>query len=386
MQTANHTHKRRHVLLALGWYNHLINRGVARYARQANWTVHTGAVHDGVLPDDWQGDGIITLLDRTHHPELRRFVLSAKVPVVDLACSYFRKKLPRVLEDHAEIGRVAARHLMDRGFEHLAYYESLNTWPSTDRKAAFCEMVRQEGRKVWKLRWPDVGRKDKSRVPQRDWLAERLARLPKPLGIMAVNDDHAITVLHACQHAGISVPEQVAVIGVDNDELARELAPVPLTSVMTDPVDQGYRAAMLLDQLMLGEPVPEEPIRLAPSGIAIRQSTDTWAVSDQRVASALGFIRENFHRPISVQDVADEIIMSRRRLHDAFVKNVGHSIACEITRRRIEYAQSLLQTTDKKAKEIARLSGFTSAEHMSKVFTRVAGQSPRAYRKRSARG
>jgi LacI family transcriptional regulator len=203
-----------------------------------------------------------------------------------------------------------------------------------------------------------------------------------PLAVMALNDHVAIEVLEACETAQLRVPERVAVLGVDNDQLVTNLTSVPVSSVDSSRERIGYEAAALLDRLIDGQPKPREPILIPPAGVVTRTSTDILAVPDADVAIAIRYIWAHACEPISVNDVAAETSLSRRRMQDLFLRHVGHTISDEIRRRRVDHAKRLLAETQTKVGLIANQSGFGSAERMSKVFKQVVGLTPHAYRER----
>jgi LacI family transcriptional regulator len=213
-----------------------------------------------------------------------------------------------------------------------------------------------------------------------EWLAARLKASELPLGVMAANDMVASDVLDAADHAGLQVPEDIAVVGVDNDPILTELSLVPLTSVEVDKQRVGYEAAALLDRMLGGAAPPKQPMLIPPAGVVTRRSTEVLAVSDPEVVRAVRFIQEHFREPIGVANAAAETFLSRRRLQDRFRAALGHGISEEITRQRIQFAQHLLTQTEHKIGAVARMAGFASVHRMSKVFRRKLATTPQAYR------
>jgi len=245
----------------------------------------------------------------------------------------------------------------------------------------FKERVTDSGSRFYLIDWPARRRMKKAPAPARhEWLIDELTALPKPLAVMSDYDDHAIDVIDACVDGGIAVPEQVAVLGVNNDPLQCELAQVPLSSIDNNEEGQGYQAAELLDELLSGTSPPLAPVIVPPRMLVTRHSTDILAVEHPHVAVALRLIWEHYSEPITAQMVAARIPMSARRLHDAFAKYIGRTIAGEITHKRVECAQNLLAKTDKKVIEIAGLCGLSSELQLCKVFKRELGTTPQAYR------
>ena len=212
-------------------------------------------------------------------------------------------------------------------------------------------------------------------------LIQWLGELPKPVGLMASNDDFALSISELCRIHGIQVPEEVAILGVDNDEVICELSSPPLSSISISTQRAGYEAAELLDRLMHGKPSGQMVV-VRPSHVVGRQSTDFTAVDDLEVAAALRFIRQNSHRIIQVSDVAKAVSLSRRSLSDRFMQRLGHTIAAEINRRRVDQIMRLLATSQRSIAEIADDMGYFSDKHIARYFHRQTGMTPRAYRRK----
>jgi LacI family transcriptional regulator len=197
---------------------------------------------------------------------------------------------------------------------------------------------------------------------------------------MAQFDAEANIIVQACIHAGLNVPEQVAVVGVDNDPIYSELGPVPLTSVISNRELLGYRGAELLDRLMRGGKLPSKPERVPPGGVIVRRSTDIFAIDDVGVANALRYIKEHAAEPISIDAVAGASGVSRRTLYTKFQTTLNRTIQAEIIRQRINLAKNLLSATNEKLESIAYDSGFETANSLSKAFRIHEGMSPSVYR------
>jgi LacI family transcriptional regulator len=284
------------------------------------------------------------------------------------------------------VGKLAAEHFIGRGFHDIALFNLGNFWPERERKATFQSTIEKAGRVFHELahyQWLQeaeqanpVGAED--RALRR--LERELKRLPKPLAVFTLNDDAGVLVLLACERARVRVPEEVAVLGCHNDSMICNFAPVPLSSVDDDLALQAYEAARQLDGLMNGQPMPPSPIRIAPKGVVTRTSTNILALPHPEVAAALRFIWEHYTEPIQTCDVVGAVNLSERQLIREFSKHVGHGVAAEIARKRIERAKQLLAETKLKAWQVAQQCGFTSVEHLSKAFTRIVGQAPSHYR------
>jgi LacI family transcriptional regulator len=207
--------------------------------------------------------------------------------------------------------------------------------------------------------------------------------MPRPAGVMACNDMRGQHVLDACQRVRLGVPEQVAVIGVDDDVLLCELCDPPLSSVVPNAERIGYEAAALLDRLMAGEKPPREEWRIEPLGVTTRQSSDVLAIDDPNVASAVRYIREHACRGATVPDVLQHVPLSRTILERRFRKYLGRSPQAEIRAVQLKRVQQLLAETDLRLERIAELAGFEHPEYMSVVFKRQTGQTPGEYRRQA---
>lgn len=372
---------RRRVLMALGYYDHQLHHGIVRYAREAGWILDTSMAHYGTIPDHWQGDGILTLL-LSNRDDIIQFVERSTVPVVSLTTDVDSLAIPRVQLDNVRIGQLAAEHLIDRGFTNLGFYKFSDINDVRGREEGFRRAVEQAGRTFFSLDWHAAS----ERQPHRrwfDWLKRQLQQLPLPIGIMAQSDNRASLLISACEAVGIAVPEQVAVVGVDNDQYACEFASVPVSSVDSNRESLAYEGAVLLGKLMEGGAAPESPVVVSPKGVVVRKSSDILAIEHKAVAQALSFIWAHFLEPINVDDVIEASRMSRCGLYRAFEKHVGRSIGDELARKRVEQAQKLLAESDAKLHRIANLSGFSGGEHFSRAFTRLVGMTPSDYRRQS---
>jgi len=324
----------------------------------------------------WQGDGILL---RSSTAALAESVRQRGVPTVYLGESR-ETGLPMLHSDDCAIARMAAEHLLERGFERFAYVGLNGVVWSDQRLDYFAGRLAEAGHECLVCEFRP------SRGDHRAWLSREqeltgwLCGLPKPAALMACYDVVGVRVLDACREAGIAVPEQLAVIGVDNDPLLCTLATPPLTSVAHDLDRIGYEAAALLERLMDAEEPPEGEILLEPSGVVRRQSTDVLAIPDQQVARALRFIREHACDGIDVDDVVQAAGMHRATLKRRFESLLGRSPKAEIMRLQLDRVKQLLRETDFTLKRIADLAGFRHAEYMSALFKRKEGITPGDYR------
>lgn len=369
--------KERNILLALGWYYPEMHRGVARFARNHNW--HVTADLEDIVPNHWQGDGVITLLAARQNTW--KLLEPLHVPIVDLAESQPQIPLPRVTMDNAAIGRMAAEYFLNRGYEYFAFIHRWNLGVSQRRGDSFKETVLAAGRNCEILSWQeDRGRKADTREQRHYWMIRRLGALPKPSAVLASRDVEALEVLEACFSAEILVPEQIAVLGVDSSEVLCDCLRVPLSSIDDNLEKVGYEGAALLERILSGEKPPKQPIYIAPAGIIERRSTDSLAVNHPGVAAALNFIYRNSHRPIAMRDVFQAVAMSRSGLEKAFREHFVRAPMEELRRVRLERAKKLLLETDDKIFTIACATGLQTPNNLCRVFHESMGITPKQFR------
>ncbi len=378
--------KKRNVALVIETSNDYargILLGIHDYIRtHPSWTVYL-TEHGRHEPDEsfagnWEGDGVIARIEHTRTAETIR---TLKLPTVDVSAARLLPELPWVETDDKAITEAAVNHLKDCGLKHFAFFgDPYYNW-SRWREYHFRESMKaqQLPERVYSL----PQRTD----PQVRWYFERqrirewLESLPKPVGIFACYDACAQQLLEICRYYDILVPEDVAVIGMDNDELLCELATPPLSSVIPNTAGTGYLAAALLDRMMNGEHVPAEKHSVAPLGIRQRVSTDLLAVEDPLISRAVRFIRENaVRRAITVDDVLSVIPLSRRALESRFRRELNRSPHQEIVRVRTNRVRELLLETDFTLADIAESLGIEHPEYVSVFFKHETGMTPIQYR------
>jgi LacI family transcriptional regulator len=326
---------------------------------------------------DWQGDGIIARVDS---PQIAAALRRTRLPVVDVSAERFSSEFSRVSIDNGAVARLAAEDLEAKGFSDFAYCGDRRFLWSRQRGVEFRRCLAEKGR-----RCVDFGEPAGTAKPGSDAEIRAIARwlkgLPKPVGVFACYDGRALQVLEACQLLGLHVPDQVAVLGVDNDELVCELANPPLSSVQPNARRSGYEAAALLARLMGGEKKAVAPThQVQPVRVVERQSTDVVAVADVKVAAALKFIRLHACEGMDVGDVLRAVPMSRTRLEQKFKALLGHSPHRQLVQQRIARAKHLLAESKIAISEVAEQAGFDNASYLSVAFRRETGLSPFAYR------
>lgn len=341
----------------------------ARAARDPRW----------LRGEKWHG-----VISRHTTPELVESCRELGIPLVDLDDTPSFPGVPKIRPDNTAIGHLGAEHFLERGFRHFAFCGFRNESWSCARRDGFVEALRLAGHPcdVLDVEYPGVITPEWNASQTAD-MAAWLQRLPKPAAVMSCVDVRAFQVLTAAQNAGLLIPEEIALLGVNNDPIRCELSYPPLSSVALNHYQAGYDAAAVLDRMLRGENPGEPHHRIEPIGVVARLSTDILAVGDRSVAAALSFIRERACSGISVTEVLRHAGASRSQMEKQFRKFIGRSPQAEIRRVQIQRVKELLLETDFPLKTIASMTGFEHLEYMSVVFKRVTGDSPGQFRKRS---
>jgi LacI family transcriptional regulator len=366
-------------------YGRGLLRGVARYIHEHGpWSVYFRPQGlDAPSPrwlTRWRGDGILA---RINDRKMARAVLRTGLPAVDLRAAVPGLKLPGIGPDNRLIAQLVWRHFCDAGFEHFAFCGAPRgqNWFLDIRHDQFHQLVEQSGRECHAYQPRPSERGGAAWEQEQERLARWLRKMPKPIGIMACDDDHGLDVLDACLRAGLSVPDQVAVVGVNNDESLCNLSNPPLSSVDVNHERIGYEAAALLDRMMAGAEPPKEVREFPPRGLAVRQSSDVIGVDDEQVAAALRYIRAHAGEMIGVSHVANAVDVSRSKLERRFVKLLGRTPKQELLRVQLGRARELLTHTMLTIPTVARKAGFQSAGYFHDVFRRRVGCTPGDYRR-----
>lgn len=368
-------------------YGRGVLRGIVRYARHHGpWSFYvTPGDFEQALPkmEQWGGTGIVA---RIETPKVAKAILATGLPAValDLSDEQLRPDNPlsqvsELVSDSYHAAQMAAEHLLERGFQHYAFIGIAGRVWSRRREESFCERIVAAGLQPHVYR-PPRQKQDRAWDREQATMADWLRSLPKPVGLMACNDDRGREVLEACRAAGVHVPEEVAVVGVDNDSLLCELADPPLSSVALNAERGGYQVAGLLEKMMRGRVRKPKRIVVEPLHVVTRRSTDIVALDDREVAAALRFIHHNATGPIHIDDVVRHLQVSRRALEIRFQQAVGRSIHAEIQRVRLQRAKRLLLETDLPMPKVAAASGYGSASYLGQVFRHVLGMTPAKYR------
>lgn len=371
--------KRRRVLLVQTWWKDLVLRGVAEYASTHNWELDCLMhwTHRLPAPGEWKGDGMIAFagVSRKMLAETRRLVAlvkAARVPVVDMQPLADFFGAPKVFVPHEAVGRMAAEYFLGLNFRDFGFVTFDENLLERARRTAFQRAVERGGARFHAL------------TPSS--LRRGIARLPRPMALFAVNDPNALDVIRLCRDAGASVPEEFAVLGVDDTEIVCELAGVPLSSINCNFERQGYEAAALLDRLMRGEKPPREPVTVQPRGVTVRRSTDTIAIPEPEAARLLRYLRDHYAEPLTLQQLGEAAGVRLREANRTFRRHVGRSMLQELTRLRVTKAQLLLRGERQKLERVAQECGFSSRFHFVRAFVRCVGLTPSAWRRQARAG
>jgi LacI family transcriptional regulator len=365
-----------------GLYREAVLRGAWRVAAEHGWRVRGSDPRYTTLAHirAWRTEGILTTL---WGDEFVGNILSLGLPLVDVYDWVDVPGVHRVGIDDCAVGKMAGDFLLSRRLRSFAFVGELTYTFARQRFEGFRSTLEAGGygcqgyhgavhMSSWNL-------SDGSTLTEGP-LAEFLRGLDRPAGLLAVNDDVALQVLDAAKVSGLRIPDDIAILGVDDDALLCSLATPPISSIATDPHRVGVQASHVLHRLMTGVACPAITL-LPPIGVIERQSTDMLAVEDPDVAAAIRWLRDNVGRPIKVQDVLRHVPLSRRSLEIKFARHIGRSPHEELTRLRVERAKTLLAQTDLPIGTVALRSGFQHAGRLATVFQEITGLTPTAYRR-----
>ena len=365
-------------------YGRDIVRGIRCYvAEHGPWSLYVEPrdLHS-CFPDwleKWPGDGIIA---RTVDAQLLTKLKATKLPVIELRSTMLKHPFPFVGMDNSLVGKRVAEHLRNRGFQRFACCLDTSEKFYMQRCEHFKETLRQHGFESDIFQSAAPAKKRPRWDQHQRALSEWLASLEKPVGIFAVNDQLGFWVLDAARRAGIPVPEEVAVVGAENDRMLCDTAWPPLSSVQLRGRAVGHEAARLLDEWIHNGTRPPRETLLPPGDIIVRQSSDIVAVEDARIAKALRFIRQHAIEGIDVSRVAREVALSRSALERRMKSIIGRSPGEEINRIRFGHVETLLAQTDLTLDQIAERAGFQHPQYMAEAFRKRSAITPGEFRKR----
>ncbi|MBL6920228.1 MAG: substrate-binding domain-containing protein [Puniceicoccaceae bacterium] len=371
--------RQRSIIIALDWYDERIVRGIYNYAREQNWHISPYLAAGRFVPHGWPSDGAITC----YGSETSSYIDFLNMPVVDISYLDMPRQVPRVRVDNDAISKLAAEHFIARGYKFFAYYAWHDVPVNALRHDRFKQHLLANGipeENIFAIKQSEGSLLGDWESHKTD-IIDQVNQLPRPLAVFAGQDNLGASLIEMCVRESIHVPEEIAVLGVDNTELICEGSPVPLSSVRTRLTDLGYKAAEQLDRLMNKEiNTKAEPLLVPPHGIVSRQSTDVLAIEHPAVATAVRYIKQHYGEPITIEDIIEFIGLSKRGLEKAFEKHLGRTPASELRRIRLDEAKRLLTETNDKIDSIALDCGYSNSSNLSCAFRRDTKLSPRAYR------
>ncbi len=375
--------KRKRVALFMGLadtYEHGIARGIVKFAKaHVEWDLfgYGWMFRPFDVVEAWQGDGIIARIESAADAQRLR---GLRCPVVDVAGAYTAPSFWSVVNDDEATGREAGDYLLSCGFQRFAFCGVTGTGWSEKRAGGFLDTVKKADPSpavfTQSLPWWES-------VSARGRLARWLLGLSRPVGLFACNDTAGLKVSGLCRELGITVPEEMAIIGVDDEDVLCEMASPSQSSIELDCEEIGYRAAALLDDIFVanaGSVPPKRPILVAPRDVVERESTRVYTSDDPLVQQTMRFIRLNGAKPLSVTEILRVVPASRRNLETRFKKATGRTLKEEIVRAHLSQARSLLRSTRLTMADVASQSGFTSVQRFYEVFRTAEKMTPGTYR------
>jgi len=327
----------------------------------------------------WGADAVIGQFEQTD--DVGQFAVNGIVAVAQDFKQRFNN-IPNITADYVGTGRMAARFFLEHGFRNFGFFGFRNVCWSDERCDGFWQEVEASGHSetFYTYNLQDI---DKLWFYEQDKLTDWLRAIPKPIGIMACDDNQGNNIVEACHAAGIKIPSEVSVLGVDNDELLCNLGSTPLSSIQINIEEGGYQTAALIEQRVLHPETPLKDVVLKPVKIIGRMSTAAYATQDEQIQKAIQFIHRNVMKKISVEDVTDEVALSRRLLERRFKKVTGQTLYQYITDVKLKQFAQMLLDTDSQLIDIALSLGESDTKSISRRFKQIYGCSPIQWREKN---
>ncbi len=369
-------------------YSKSLLKGIARYSREHGpWifcrmplyqreTIGIGGILEWAL--EWEANGIIGQLYNDPKIDL---IVKAGIPVIAQDFKERFTNLPNITGNHYEAGVMGADYFLKKGFKNFAFYGFSDIVWSRERAEGFEDTIRAAGHEVHYFEHR-MSRTGELWFYKPSSLSQWLKSLPKPIALMACDDNQGQHITEACRHSDIRIPEEVAVLGVDNDEMICEFSDPPLSSIGQDAEKGGYDCARLLHHMIENGTSDFYDIVVKPTQVITRQSTDIYATNDDDIASSLKFIHQNIEKNLQVDDVVKQVPLSRRALEKRFQQMTGLPIYKYIFNLRMEKFTTRLLETDMSVFEIAMDLGFNDSKNIARQFRQLKGCTPLEYRKR----
>ncbi len=366
-------------------YGRDLLRGVKRYNdERGGWSLFVEVRDLESKPppwlSSWDGDGILV---RSGSQAIATAVRRLGVPAVELRSTKIGGNIPFVGVNNEEVGRLVAEYFLERGFHHFGVYELDSEQFFVDRRDSFVRHLRKAGYECSAFQQAGHTEKPSQWEQQQKRLIDWLQSLPRPVAVMACTDQLGCWLLDACRRAKIPVPEQIAVVGVENDETLTAMSAPPLSSLSLAGRKIGYEAARILDHLMNGKKPPQQSMLIDPEMVETRLSSDIFAIEDPLLSQCLRLIREQACQGLKVADILQQVPISRSSLERGIRKLLGRSPNAEINRVRIRKIRELLSQTDLSLEEIAHRTGFATSQYLSELFRKLENRTPGEYRKSS---
>ena len=364
-------------------YNRSVMRGIHEHIlEKSNWFVHQGLPESRMLPAlrEWAPEGVIA---HASDPEFAEGLRAWGGPVVSTTSALLNSCFPVVDVDHEAAGTLAANHFLEHGHTQFAFFGSRETGFSLGREKGYCDRLLEDGHSVHACHADELlsRTRPESWVRSEEEIERWLLELPRPCAVFVSNDISARTVTNAAALLGLSVPEELSILSVDNDEFECLFTTPTLSSIEIPGLQIGRRAAELLEHMM-DEPTPSpEGSLLPPTHVIERQSTDLVATDDPAVRTAVAYIREHFREQISVDQIAESAECSRRTLERRFRNTLQRTVHDELTRQRLARARRLLQESDLSIESISERAGFTDQRRLNLVFKQHFDLTPLEFRR-----
>ncbi len=367
-------------------------KGIARYSREHGpWIFcrmplfqrETIGV-DGILQwaKEWGADGIIGQF--YNDPKVSRFP-EAGIPVIAQDFKERFREIPNITAIHQEAGIMGAEYFLKKGFKNFAYYGFRDIVWSRERAEGFEDRINRAGYRVHYFE-NDMADAPELWYYKPSSLSRWLKSLPKPIALMTCDDNQGQHITEACRQSKIRIPEEVAVLGVDNDEMICDFSDPPLSSIAQDAEKGGYEAARLLENMIRNGCSSFYDIVVKPTQVVTRHSTDIYATNDHHIACTLKYIHQNIDKNIQVDDVVKQVPLSRRTLEKRFLDITGYPVYKYIFNLRIEKLSRRLLETDMSVFEIALDMGLTDSKNIARQFKQIKGCTPSEYRKQFSAG
>ncbi len=368
-------------------YGRNLLRGIVRYSKEYGpWVFYRMPLHYRELYGEeavvrwahqWKADAIIAQSGNMNIEKLEEL----KIPIILQNYKERTDKICNITGDYFKTGEMAADFFLNRGFTHFAYYGFKDTIWSRERADGYVSRIKKRGLTV-SIRNTDGRKTSMHRPDDPNALIGWLSALPKPSALFACDDYFASQIVETCKMCNISVPDEIAVLGVDNDELLCSISDPPLSSIVLDVEDGGYRAAALLHKLMDKKISRTFDIVIPPVRIESRQSTEKYLIADKQILRIIEYVGKNYAKPISVDDIMRQVPLSRRMLEKRFKKETGISLYQYILRYRVEKLSELLIKTDRSLSESAEACGFDDYKNLARVFRKYKNMTPLQYKNR----